>query len=177
MRINKVVRAGLVLADVAVLCVDRKSVICKNGSSRTFNLEVKIVRVSTISSKLFWCFIMFSDASLLCPFFSPVQPVDDKGEYLREYIPRINPMTTTIGPAQIMMKSPYSTRAQNAATRRKLSHGSPLVHDISPASLFKGKIKGCEKAKARVIEGGVAIRSGDFRCTTMVDRCFDAEET
>lgn len=53
MRINRVVRAGLVLADVAVRCVDRKSVICKNGSSSTLHREVKAVSVSTISSKLF----------------------------------------------------------------------------------------------------------------------------
>ena len=53
MRINRVVRAGLVLADVAVRCVDRKSVICKNGSSKTLHREARTVNVSTISSRLF----------------------------------------------------------------------------------------------------------------------------
>ena len=52
-RINKVVRAGLVVADVAVRWVDRKSVSCMKGSSRMLHLEVKTVSVSTISSRLF----------------------------------------------------------------------------------------------------------------------------
>ena len=50
---NRVVRAGLVVADVAVRCVERKSVNKRNGSRRTLHRVVKIVKVSTISSKLF----------------------------------------------------------------------------------------------------------------------------
>lgn len=52
-RINRVVSAGLVVADVAVRCVDRKSVMSKNGSSKTLHREVRAVNVSTISSRLF----------------------------------------------------------------------------------------------------------------------------
>ena len=52
-RINKVVRAGLVVADVAVRWVDKKSVNCMNGSSNMLHLEVNTVSVSTISSRLF----------------------------------------------------------------------------------------------------------------------------
>jgi hypothetical protein len=51
---------------------------------------------------------------------------------------------------------------QKLATKRKLSHGSPVVHVTSPASAFKGRMNGCEYAKARVICGGVETSSGDF---------------
>lgn len=60
---------------------------------------------------------------------------------------------------------------QKAATNRKLSQGSPVVHDRSPTSLFKGTINGCEYAKALVTCGGVASKSGDFWCTRIVERC------
>lgn len=50
---NKVVRAGLVVADVAVRCVERKSVIWRHGSRSTLHRVVKVVKVSTISSRLF----------------------------------------------------------------------------------------------------------------------------
>lgn len=52
-RIKSVVRAGRVVADVAVRCVERKSVSSSRGSSRTLHLDVNIFRVSTISSKVF----------------------------------------------------------------------------------------------------------------------------
>jgi len=52
-RIRRVVRAGLVVADVAVLCVDRKSVSSSRGSRSTLHLEVKTFSVSTISSSVF----------------------------------------------------------------------------------------------------------------------------
>ena len=53
MRMNSVVRAGLVVAEVAVCWVERKSVNCSKGSSRTLHREVKTVKVETISSRLF----------------------------------------------------------------------------------------------------------------------------
>lgn len=106
-RMNKVVKAGLVLAEVAVLWVERKSVICRNGSSRTLHRVVNVDKLSTISSRLFWCFILLSDTFLLWVFcFSPVQPEDDRGEYLREYMPRMIPITTMTGPAHRIMASP-----------------------------------------------------------------------
>jgi hypothetical protein len=40
---------------------------------------------------------------------------------------------------------------------------------------LRGNKKGCEYAKARVICGGVAISSGDFWCTKMVDLCLLAD--
>lgn len=164
-RIKSVVRAGLVVAVVAVRWVERKSVSCSRGSSRTLQRDVKILSVSTISSKVFWCLVFVaSESAFLCPFFcfSPVQPVEDNGEYLREYIPRIRPITTTKGPAYLINESPYNTTAQNAATSRKLSHGSPLVHVSKPTNLFNGSKNGCEYANALVICGGVAISKGDF---------------
>ena len=104
MRMNKLVSAGLVVAEVAVRCVDRKSVSCKKGSSNMLHLEVMTLNVSTISSRLFWCLIPPSDCSFLCPFcFSPVHPVEDSGEYLREYMHRMRMTTSTIGPAQRTM--------------------------------------------------------------------------
>lgn len=41
---------------------------------------------------------------------------------------------------------------------------------------MRGRRKGCEKARARVIVGGVATSRGDFRCTNIVDRCLVAGE-
>lgn len=61
---------------------------------------------------------------------------------------------------------------QKAATNRKLSQASPVVHDSNPTSLFSGTIKGCEYAKALVTCGGVASNSGLFWCTRIVDRCL-----
>ena len=177
-RIKRVVRAGLVVAEVAVLWVERKSVSSRSGSKSTLHLDVKTFRVSTISSRVFWCFVfVISESTFLCPFFSfsPVQLVDDRGEYRREYIPSINPITMTIGPAHLITASPYRMTPQNPATSRKLSHGSPLVHVSNPASLLRGSKKGCEYANARVICGGVAINSGDFWCTRIVDRCLLAD--
>lgn len=53
MRMNKDVRAGRVVADVAVCCVDRKSVNARKGSKSVLHLAVKVDNVSTISSKPF----------------------------------------------------------------------------------------------------------------------------
>jgi hypothetical protein len=174
MRMNSTVRAGRVVAEVAVLCVDRKSVRRKKGSSKMLQREVKSFRLSTISSKLLWCLMLVSDSTRLCAFcpFSPVHPVDDSGEYLRVYMPSIRPETTMMGPAYLVTASPYRTTAQKVATRRKLSHGSPVVHVTRPANLFRGSMKGCEYASTRVICGGVAASSGDFWCTSIADRSF-----
>jgi hypothetical protein len=164
-RIKRVVSAGWVVAEVAVRCVERKSVRYRRGSKRILHLEVKTFSVSTISSKVFWC-LMFvaSECSLLWPFgsFSPVHPADERGEYRRANIPNINPITTTTGPAHRIITSPYRTTAQNAATSKKLSQGSPLVHVNNPKNLLRGSRNGCEYAKARVICGGVAMSRGDF---------------
>jgi len=105
-RIKSDVRAGRVVADVAVLCVERKSVISSNGPNKILHREVNSLMVSTISSKLFWCRVAcVSDDGFLCRCFSPVTPVDDKGEYRLEYMPRINAATTRMGPAYKMMAS------------------------------------------------------------------------
>jgi hypothetical protein len=87
-------------------------------------------------------------------------------------MPSINPDTTIMGPAYLVTASPYMTTAQKLATRRKLSHGSPVVHVTSPANLFRGSMKGCEYASTRVICGGVAASRGDFWCTSMAERSF-----
>ncbi len=52
-RTNKVVSAGLVVALVAVRCVERKSVIWSKGSRRILHRVVKTLTVSTISSNVF----------------------------------------------------------------------------------------------------------------------------
>lgn len=77
MRMNKEVKAGRVVADVAVRCVERKSVSWMKGFKMALHREVKTFKVSSISSRLFWC--------LACPSgleasFSPAQIVDDNGE-------------------------------------------------------------------------------------------------
>ena len=56
-RMNRVVRAGCVVADVAVCCVDKKSVKRSNGSSRMLHRVVKVCRVDKISSRDFRCLI------------------------------------------------------------------------------------------------------------------------
>jgi hypothetical protein len=166
------VNAGLVVADVAVLWVERKSVRRRKGSNSMLQREVNSLNVSTISSKLLWWAMLLSDSSRLCPFcpFSPVQPVDESGEYLREYMPSIRPATTMIGPAHLVTTSPYNTTAQNPATKRKLAHGSSVVHVKSPTSLVSGKRNGCEYASTRVICGGVATSNGDFWWTRIAER-------
>lgn len=163
-RMKSMVSAGRVVADVAVRCVERKSVKRRKGSRRILQREVKSLRLSTISSKLLWCLMLVSDSSLLCPLcpFSPVHPVDDSGEYLLVYMPNMRPNTTMSGPAYLVAASPYRTMAQKLATTRKLSHGSPVVHVRSPANLFSGIMNGCEYANTLVICGGVAASSGDF---------------
>lgn len=174
MRINRTVSAGRVVAEVAVLWVERKSVNRRNGSRRILQRDVKSFRLSTISSRLLWCLILLSDSTRLCAFcpFSPVHPVDDSGEYRRVYMPKIRPDTIMTGPPYLVTTSPYITTAQKLATRRKLSHGSPVVHVRSPANLFRGMMKGCEYASTRVICGGVAASNGDFWCTSIAERSF-----
>ena len=49
---NNAVSAGRVVAEVAVCCVDTRSVSRMNGSSRTLHLDVKLCSVPTISSRL-----------------------------------------------------------------------------------------------------------------------------
>ena len=117
-----------------------------------------------------------SDFSLGSLSFSPVHPLEDKGEYLLEYIPKMTNTTSTSGPTYLMIISPYIVMAQKPETMRKLSHGSPLVHVTRPTIRFRGRRNGCEKARARVMVGGVAMSKGDFRCTKMVDRCLVAGE-
>lgn len=100
MRMNKVVSAGRVVADVAVCWVERKSVICIIGASSILHLPVKACIVARISSKDLRCCMPDSeDVRLLDFFFSPVHPVEDRGEYLRKYIPAIRNMTRISGPA------------------------------------------------------------------------------
>ena len=51
-RMKRVVKAGRVVADVGVRCVDKKSVRRRNGSSSRLQRVVNSLSVSTISSKL-----------------------------------------------------------------------------------------------------------------------------
>ena len=176
-RMNKVVSAGLVVADVAVRWVERKSVSCMKGSSNILHLDVNVFKVSTISSKLFWCFKVVSDRSFVESLnFSFVHPLEDSGEYRLEYIPNITKTTASIGPQYLIRNSPYRVTVQKAATRRKLSQGSPLVQVINPTTWLSGRRKGWENASARVIIGGVATSKGDLRFTSIVDRCLVAGE-
>jgi hypothetical protein len=87
---------------------------------------------------------LVSDTPLLWPgfLFSPVQPVDDNGEYLRAYMADIRSITTKSGPVQRITRSPYNMEAQKAATNKKLSHGSSVVHDRRPTNELSGSIKG-----------------------------------
>lgn len=157
------VRAGRTVDDVAVLCVDRKSVRRMNGSRRMLQREVNTLRVSTISSRVLW-FRDFISESLLfrataCSF---IQPVVESGENLLTYMRETSATTASKCPAHLIRTSPYSVAAQKPASTRKLSQASPVVHDISPTSLFSTRRKGWEYASALVIWGGVARRSGDF---------------
>ena len=130
MRINRVVKAGLVVADVAEDCVLRYSVSRRNGSSKTSQRPVNFWRVSKISSRLLRC----SESALFRFLFASLHTVLDSGLYLREYIPNINPATSTTGPAHLNTLSPYNTTNQNIASSKKLSHGSSVVHDNSPTT-------------------------------------------
>ena len=168
MRTNMAVRAGLVVALVAVLCVDKKSVSRRNGSSKMLHRLVNNFRLSTISSRLF-AWRIASDSVRLC-VFAPDVAVELRLEKRREYMPSISSATTTIGPPHRMTGSPYSVTAQKPATSRKLSQGSPVVHDSRPAILFNGWMNGYEYASVRVTCGGVATRSGDFWWTRIVER-------
>lgn len=157
---NMEVNAGLVVADVAVVCVLRNSVNLRKGSSSTSHRWVNISSVSRISSKLF----RFSDSesALLRFFFSPLQVVLESGLYLLPYMPAISTNSTTTGPAYLVTWSVYSTVNQKPATSKKLSQGSPVVHDSSPARWLRGSMKGCEYANTLVTWGGVAASNGLF---------------
>lgn len=86
-------------------------------------------------------------------------------------MPAIKKIVNINGPPYRSISSPYRQMNQKAATMRKLSQGSPVVHDSSPTSLFKGTIKGWLYAKARVTWGGVASKRGDLWWRRMVDLC------
>lgn len=92
-------RAGRVVAEVAVRWVDRKSVMVMNGSSNMLHLVVNWVTVSMISSNDLCCGaeVAVLDGFPLC--LSPVLDFDDSGEYLLEYIPSIKNTTALIGVA------------------------------------------------------------------------------
>jgi hypothetical protein len=79
MRMNRVVKAGLVVAEVAVDWVLKKSVSRKRGSNRMLHRAVNVCKVSRISSRLFLC-LSSSDPPRLCVFFfSPVKIVLESG--------------------------------------------------------------------------------------------------
>lgn len=100
MRMKRVVKAGRVVADVGVRWVDRKSVIARKGSSRVLQREVNCASVSTISSSDLCC--DDEDDSTEFERFSPVADVEDRGEYLLEYMPSIKKTTKINGPAYRM---------------------------------------------------------------------------
>jgi hypothetical protein len=137
-RINSVVNAGLVVADVALDWVERYSVNPKKGSKITSQRPVKLCSVSSISSRLFRC----SESARFLFLSTPLQRVLDNGEYLLEYMPIIKPATNTTGPAHRSTSSPYSTTNQKHTTSRKLSQGSSVVQLRSPTRWFSGRMKG-----------------------------------
>jgi len=91
----------------------------------------------------------------------------------RQYSKKV---TRINGPPYRSMSLPYSVIPQKAATNRKDSQGSLVLHDSIPSNLFRGNRNGCEWARALVICGGVAINRGDFLWTIIVDRCVAEAE-
>lgn len=95
-RTKNAVRAGRVVAEVAVRWVDRKSVRRRKGSSKMLQRDVKSCRAETISSKDLWCWspalslrFGFFDAlplreaslpGLLLEYLWFIQPVEESGE-------------------------------------------------------------------------------------------------
>lgn len=77
--------------------------------------------------------------------------VEDIVERRLAYIPSTKHAAKTRGPAVRTTMSPYSVMTQNAHKSRKLSHGSFVVQDKSPATLFRGCMNVYEYASARVI--------------------------
>ena len=77
-------------------------------------------------------------------------------------MPKVSIATRTRGPVYRSTASPYNTTNQNEATSRKLYHGSPVVHDSSPAKWLSGRMKEWLYANALVTWGGVASNKGDF---------------
>jgi hypothetical protein len=65
----------------------------------------------------------------------------ESGLYRLVYMPKVSIATSTSGPAYRSTVFPYNTTNQNEATSRKLSHGSPVVHDSSPAKWLRGRMK------------------------------------
>jgi hypothetical protein len=97
MRMKSVVKAGRVVAEVGVRCVERKSVIARNGSRRMLHREVNCASVSTISSSdLLW---EDEEDSTDLECFSPVVEVEESGEYRLEYMPSMRKTTRMSGPA------------------------------------------------------------------------------
>lgn len=131
-----------------VRCREEKSVNCTIGSKRMLHRDVKMLCVSTISSKLF-CFVGI----------------------LLKYIPPISVMITRRGPAHLIREPPYNTVAQNIATTKKLSHGSS-DHDINPTNLVEERRNGYECARARVICEGVTLRSESCRSVVLRLDCI-----
>lgn len=114
-RSPRVTSAGAVVAEVGVRPTERNVVNEYNGSKKIFNLAVNVCKVSNISS---------SDGCT-SSFLN-----------LLRNIPTANANTITTLPPYLTSTSPYSTTAQNAATSKKLSQGSPLVHVNKPMTLF-----------------------------------------
>lgn len=77
-------------------------------------------------------------------------------------MPDISNTTAINGAAHLMTTSPYRVTAQKPQTKRKLSHGSPVVQDNRPTALFSDNKNGWEYASTLVICGGVATSNGDF---------------
>lgn len=137
------------------------------------HLAVYSFNTSTISSRLFCCLTPAVSPPLLNT--PPTKPRVDRGEYRLEYMPPMRPAMRRTGPAHCIATAPYKTTTQKATTSRKLSQGSPLDQVISPRAWLSGSRNGCEKARARVISGGVAISKGDFWPTTTIFRRADRE--
>jgi hypothetical protein len=60
--VSKAVNAGLVVAEVAVRWVDRKSVSSRRGSNKILHRVVNSLKASTISSKVLLCGDELSEA-------------------------------------------------------------------------------------------------------------------
>ena len=133
-RMIRPVSGGLVVGEGGAICVERKSMRSRNGSTRILQRVMNTRIVSTISSKLLLCStVLLSVAAVAVPgaaaavddgggaavVFDDSDPAllalaadrsarcdVDKGEYRREYRPKINVATTTTGPAHRMTASP-----------------------------------------------------------------------
>lgn len=89
--------------------MDRKSVRLRKGPKRMLQRAVNSCKVSTISSKVLWLEVEEPDDSGLSPLdglLSPVFVVEDKGEYRREYMPKMSVRTIKTGLAKRMTSLP-----------------------------------------------------------------------